>query len=62
FNTAKGYGFVTPDAGGDDLFAHVSELNPNTNPNDLREGVRVDFVVREGRKGPQAEDVIIIHE
>lgn len=59
FNTMKGFGFIAPDEGGDDLFAHVNELNPNLNPNDLREGTRVEFVVTEGRKGPQASDVTL---
>jgi CspA family cold shock protein len=63
FNTAKGYGFIEPDEGGDDLFAHVKELHvdPETgeriNSRKLEEGTRVSYVVGEGRKGPMAKDV-----
>ena len=58
FNTAKGYGFIAPDGGGNDLFAHVNELN--CDPNELREGTKVEFSVTEGRKGPQAVNVALV--
>ncbi len=57
FNTAKGYGFIAPDEGGSDLFAHVNELK--VDPNELREGTKVEYRVTEGRKGPQAVDVAL---
>lgn len=58
FNTMKGYGFIAPDAGGNDLFVHANDLN-GVIPNDLREGTRVEFTVTEGQKGPQANDVTL---
>ncbi len=52
FSTQKGYGFITPDDGGKDLFAHVSELAPGVSS--LDDGQKVEFEVTEGQKGPQA--------
>lgn len=55
FHAQKGYGFVTPAAGGKDLFFHVT--NTENNGSGLAEGVSVTFVVTEGRKGPEATEV-----
>jgi cold shock protein len=56
FNDAKGFGFITPDAGGKDLFAHFSEIQAGGFKS-LAEGQRVQFVVKQGAKGPQAAEI-----
>ena len=53
FDDGKGFGFITPDAGGKDLFAHFSEIQ-GSGFKSLAEGQRVEFEVKEGQKGPQA--------
>jgi cold shock protein len=53
----KGFGFITSDDGGDDVFFHRSRLGARTQFDDLREGDEVQFQVRPGEKGPQAFDV-----
>ena len=55
FNTKKGYGFITRDAG-DDVFVHHSAIVAEGFRN-LEEGDRVEFVVEQGPKGPAAADV-----
>lgn len=52
FNDAKGFGFITPDAGGEDLFAHFSGINMNGFKT-LTEGQKVSFDVTAGNKGKQ---------
>ncbi|MHC4618420.1 MAG: cold-shock protein [Planctomycetota bacterium] len=56
FNTKKGFGFIAPDDGGDDLFVHHSEIKGGGYAN-LEEGQRVDFQVGQGKKGPCATNV-----
>jgi CspA family cold shock protein len=56
FNADKGYGFITPDEGGKDLFVHFSEIS-GPGFRSLGEGDRVEFTVGEGAKGPQATQV-----
>ncbi len=53
----KGFGFVVPDDGSDDVFFHRSRLGPKMQFEDLREGDEVQFQVRPGEKGPQAFDL-----
>lgn len=53
----KGFGFIVPDDGGDDVFFHRSRLGPKMQFEDLREGDEVQFQVRPGEKGPQAFDL-----
>jgi cold shock protein len=56
FNDSKGFGFVTPEAGGEDLFAHFSAINmPGFKS--LKEGQRVSFDITEGAKGKQASNI-----
>ena len=53
FNEAKGFGFIAPDDGGADLFAHFSEIQGN-GFRTLAEAQRVSFEVKRGPKGDQA--------
>ena len=56
FNTAKGFGFITPDGGGNDLFAHFSAIQ-SQGFKTLAEGQRVTFDVTTGPKGQQASNI-----
>ena len=56
FNDSKGFGFITPDDGGDDLFAHFSAI-VEEGYKSLKEGARVSFEVTEGPKGKQASNI-----
>jgi cold shock CspA family protein len=56
FNDAKGFGFVTPDGGGEDLFAHFSAINMDGFKT-LQEGQRVAFEITQGQKGKQASNI-----
>ena len=56
FNDAKGFGFITPDEGGEDLFAHFSSVQANGFKS-LKEGQKVTFDVVQGPKGKQASNI-----
>ena len=56
FNTAKGFGFITPDDGGKDVFVHANDLGGAS----ITEGSKVEFTVVQGKKGPQASGVKVI--
>jgi len=56
FNESKGFGFITPEGGGKDLFAHFSEIQA-AGFKTLQEGQRVEFTVAQGAKGPQATQI-----
>ncbi|MFO7190368.1 MAG: cold-shock protein [Pseudomonadota bacterium] len=56
FNDQKGYGFITPDGGGEDLFAHFSAI-VGKGFKSLKENQRVDFDVTVGPKGKQASNI-----
>jgi len=57
FNSSKGFGFISPDGGGDDLFVHHSEIKTSGYAS-LDEGQKVTFEIGEGRKGPCAANVV----
>jgi CspA family cold shock protein len=59
FNDAKGYGFITPDGGAKDVFVHFSAIE-SSGFKSLAEGSRVEFIVVQGQKGPQAANVRIV--
>lgn len=56
FNAGKGFGFITPDNGGKDVFVHAND----TGGAQLNEGSKVEFEVVQGKKGPQASNVRVI--
>jgi CspA family cold shock protein len=59
FNDSKGYGFITPDEGSKDLFVHFSNI-AGDGFKSLSEGAKVEFDEREGQKGPEATNVVLV--
>jgi CspA family cold shock protein len=59
FNDAKGYGFITPDEGGKDIFVHFSAITAEGFKT-LAEGAKVEFEASEGQKGPEARNVQVV--
>jgi cold shock protein len=59
FNDQKGYGFITPDEGGKDVFVHHSSI-AGDGFKSLAEGAKVEFEVAEGQKGPEAKNVVTV--
>jgi CspA family cold shock protein len=59
FNDAKGYGFITPEGGGKDLFVHHSQI-AGSGFKSLAEGAKVEYEAREGQKGPEATNVTVV--
>jgi CspA family cold shock protein len=59
FNDSKGYGFITPDEGGDDVFVHHSGIG-GTGFKTLSEGAKVEFTAEPGQKGLQATNVTVV--
>ncbi len=55
FNEAKGFGFISPETGGDDLFVHVTGLNDRVRENDT-----VTYSVEQGKRGLNAVNVTVI--
>jgi cold shock protein len=56
FNAEKGYGFITPENGGKDVFVHYSAIQ-GSGFKSLEEGQRVSYKLGQGQKGPQADHV-----
>ena len=61
FNSAKGYGFLRGENGGDDIFVHFSALNMD-GYKQLKQDQRVEFDLVEGEKGQQADNVRVIEQ
>ena len=59
FNTEKGYGFITPEDGGKDLFVHFSGIE-GEGYKSLNEGAKVEYEQSQGQKGPQATKVRVV--
>ncbi len=59
FNADKGFGFITPDDGGKDLFVHHSQIKTSGYAT-LAEGQKVEFEVGQGQKGPCANNVVTL--
>jgi len=58
FNEAKGFGFITQDNGGPDVFAHFSAIQ-GSGFKTLAEGAAVSFDLTNGPKGPQASNIVV---
>jgi len=59
FNDEKGYGFITPQEGEKDLFVHHTSI-AGEGFKSLAEGAKVEFEPREGTKGPEATNVVVV--
>ena len=57
--TAKGFGFIAPEDGSDDVFFHTSGIE-NSSFEELQEGQAVEFVLGDGPKGPRAENIRVV--
>jgi CspA family cold shock protein len=57
FNPDKGFGFITPDDGGKDLFVHYSAIQAGDEYATLNDGQKVEYEVGQGQKGPCANNV-----
>jgi cold-shock DNA-binding protein family len=60
FDAGKGFGFITPEDGGKDLFVHHSEIQSGGDYASLNDGQAVEYEVGQGQKGPCANNVVAI--
>ena len=58
FDAAKGFGFITPENGGKDIFVHHSAINNGGGYASLNEGQEVSYGIEQGPKGPSATNVV----
>ena len=56
FNAGKGFGFITPESGGKDVFVHANDIGGVV----LQDGTKVEFEIVQGKKGPQASNVKVV--
>lgn len=61
FNKIKGYGFIVPDSGGDEVFVHFSNVQ-SEGYKELKEGQRVNYVLQQGERGIFATQVSILQD
>ena len=59
FNASKGFGFISNNEG-EDVFVHFSSIREDGGYRSLEEGQEVEFTMGEGKKGPQAQDVVVL--
>ncbi len=59
FNAEKGFGFIAPDDGSADVFAHYSAIN-SSGYRSLEENAKVEYETQQGQKGPQAANITVI--
>lgn len=61
FSSQKGFGFITPDSGGKEIFVHTSNIQGDERAKrDLHEGQSVEYVEAPGKKGPEATEVTLL--
>jgi cold shock protein len=59
FNAEKGFGFIAPDDGSADVFAHYSSIQ-GSGYRSLEENAKVEFEIQQGQKGPQAANITVV--
>ena len=60
FDVKKGFGFIIPENGTTDIFVHYSSITPETDQKTLKEGMSVQFDIAEGKKGLQAQNIVVV--
>ncbi|NQD38128.1 cold-shock protein [Permianibacter sp. IMCC34836] len=60
FNDEKGFGFIMREQGGNDVFVHYTQIRADGGRRSLVDGQQVEFVVGQGQKGLQAQDVTVV--
>ncbi|VTU08697.1 cold shock-like protein [Actinobacillus indolicus] len=60
FNSVKGFGFIAPEQGGDDVFVHFSAIISENSYRNLKDGDKVEFEVQSSERGPSATNVKVI--
>lgn len=60
FDGKKGYGFIIPENGNEDIFVHYSSIKTDNDFKSLKEGMAVQFDIAEGKKGLQAQNVVVV--